>query len=509
MRRPVFLALVIIIFSSIVSAGAVINSDNWRDIGKGIERAGEIQEDFFVVDSPGELYVAESTLQGDQVLFNTDSPALAGIETRSAINFARTESISWEEIRESDSYVVIKPDFGTDMVSVLPYVIQRNSSIIFYRDELRQRIEELEGEKLFYGDYSFEPGQYFDDVEHLDRGWQENNFEIVSRLESNWATISPRTYFNPEVLSENDPVLLKSDLREMSSFLEDSSIENLRVIGYSNLVYAQRLKDMTTKDLNIAVKTGRVFTGSSELDGRYDLKKIDIPHRSYSLEIGSTSIDRNNSDIEVKLVNTGSTDRRVVIHGNLSEEQFRSDDIAVPSFTSLVYRIGFEGEYNNSLNLSVNPETGESLTLDAQPGVGSDTASEKQFAVNNRTYNASKDVLKVNVGVTSDSPRWVMLQSRGKYEKEFLEPGTNKTITLDYIDEDHQEYSVMGGGFENQFNSFSSYSIDESFLFGTNELGFRLLIVFALFIFFLLAVAAVKFRKLIPLEIRNHENQEE
>ncbi|MFB6099737.1 MAG: hypothetical protein ABEK16_00555, partial [Candidatus Nanohalobium sp.] len=341
-RKTLLPALLILLTFSVLGT-SVINSDSWMDVAKAQNHADLKDRDTFTVATPPDAKIAANTIEDPETLYTAESPTFADLERRTGLNFEQVLNVNSLNYTDHEGFVVVNDKFGTDAVSVLPYAARKEYRILFYDQRARQILENSSKPKVFYGEFDFDPGKRFSSTEYINGTWQERNLELAKRMNTSWAVLSPRSYFNPRMI-EDKPVLFRMNRRRLANFIDSSGVRRLKVAGAENMLYAKEIDVIADKDLEIAVKTGRAFTGISGFDGIYGIKKIETPYRRYNLKLEGVRYDTSSSNLAIDFVNRGNTVRTV----NLSIDAGvkKSVNFRVPSFSSMAYTFNVSGNFS-------------------------------------------------------------------------------------------------------------------------------------------------------------------
>jgi hypothetical protein len=468
MEGSKIIVLVLFIISVPVHAAStsVINTGDWKEVSVAKNIADLRGEQDFTVVTPNDAQVASHTIENPETLYTGDSPTFRNLEERTDREFEDKMKVSWKNFsRRSEGFVVVNPEFGTDAAAVLPYASRKNYSIVFYRKEIEQELSETRKPIVYYGNFELE--EDFPDSEFIEGSWQDRNLELARRMESNWALLTSRNYFDPEEI-DNKPVIFRMNYQRLSDFIDNSSIERIKVIGPENMLYAKEIDALTSKDISIVAKTGRAFTGISDLEGIYGLKKVEIPHRRYNLELYEVSKNSNGS-VNLEFLNQGNTDRRVNI--SVSGEQF---DIVVPAFSSLHRTVNVS---NKTFDIKYDTDKGsEESQYDLEKLEAEDFDRLTDLKIVETNYTGSE--LELRVRNSGDQGVWSMVQVSGEYDRQFIGPSQEETLRVEKVG-DVEFYRLYQGRFENQYTYSRKYSVDFSRPAGTGVLVASALLIIA------------------------------
>lgn len=433
------------------SGTMVINSQDWQEIGKGINYAQLTGQEYFVMNTPGELKVAEKTLEPGITLLQGTERSVTNVERSSSLQVNRRISI--DELSRPDNsegVMVIQPEFGTDMVSAIPYAADQDLSITFWSEEKIDEIENVTGKVLFYGEFGFDPAEKFG-AEHIGGGIRERNFELMERMDYTWAALMSRDWFNPEALRPGRPVIFMGNAEKTAGYVQNSSVDKIKVIGSANMLYAEKLDVITDKDLTVVAKIGRVFTGTTEFKGVYGTKKVEMPHRTYELVLGNVLMTERPRGISATILNKGSTDRRTEITFSTDEEVL-TDQVIVPAYSSV----------SVTKNISSNL-TEINLSMESNGFNFRDTYNSQQMNRTNLTvpakielkdwnYSRTNGNLTISFTNKGEKRAWLMVQAMNKSQRIGLDPGQTRKTSLTFLDSRPEEIRMYLGEYRSQFS---------------------------------------------------------
>lgn len=448
MKAKIFLIIVFLIPAA--SGTVIVNSQDWQDIGKGINHAQLSGEDFFIVNTPGEVEVADKTLDSNVTILQGKNPAVSQIENSINLNVEATKDIENITPPENiEGVLILKQDFGTDMVSAIPYAAKRNLLIKFWSENTQNDINNISKKKIFYGKYDFNPDSQFENVEHIKGNLRERTFTLAKRLNSSTAVLSPRDSFNPESLTQENPVIFASGYNETSQFLTSSPIENLKVIGGTGMFYAKRLETSISKDFAIVAKIGRAFRGIRGKEGVHQIKEEEIPHRSFNLELGEMRVDENSTKIQLSLKNRGSTSPRPNITFETPQNTYNSQ-LKVPSYTTISLTKNIAGNWSN-INVTAETRqrvlqksyTRENLNVTSIEGL-------KDVKISDWQYNKTREELDLSFANNGEERTWLLIQVNNRSKRIDIQEGVTANFTLSYINEAPEDIQVFQGQYRGQ-----------------------------------------------------------
>ena len=434
-RKAAEITILISVLSVSAVSTSVINSGDWREVIVAKNMAELKGEETFTVVNPSDAKVAENTVESPETLYTVDSPAFRNISRKTGLKFERVKKVSWKNFsRQAEGFVVVGKEFGTDAVSVLPYANRRNYSIVFYREGVREFLMETSRPKTFYG---INP-KGFPESERITGGWQDRNLEIAGRIGGKWAVISPRGYFDPSELDEK-PVLFRMNRRKLADFLENSTIDNLKVVGPENMLYAKEIDILSQKDLEIVAKTGRAFTGISDFQGIYGLKKVKTSFRRYSLELAEVSASEGVVNLE--FVNGGNTVR--VVEGNAGGKDFR---IVMPEFSSVQRSVNLSNRSDFTVSYSTDRSSdSESYSLESLREEESRPLTELDVK---DSYIRGGSLI-IELKNTGERDVWTLIHTDDDYSRKFVPAGEDENLTLS--DASNESFTIYHGRFDNQY----------------------------------------------------------
>src|SRR3989344_1475903 len=330
------LLLLIIIFSILLPSvtaidQVIINSQDWKDIYTGMLYAQLVGKDaHYVAEKTQGLQLINEVIDKDQkniLLIESENPVAIGYGSylekagftvkkylsvdpyQTNLEFAQ-KAVSEKNIH---SFMVIDAKLGYSAVSIAPYAVLRNASVLFATAENSNQITKLLAEKgkeiVWYGNLDRKVEEELlplhPEIIHNDDEYQDN-VEIVSRFLESQPTkqiiftsgeVLEKSFFNAEF-----PVLLiGTDLipGQTLDFLQDSSITTAVVIGYDLFSNAKKIKDETGIKVLLKYGQGR----NSEL---YALDIFPLPRYNLQIDIGSIRYNTINKNLEVTYRNSGN-----------------------------------------------------------------------------------------------------------------------------------------------------------------------------------------------------------
>lgn len=439
------------------SSTSLINSDDWRTVALSENLADLRAEQTFTIATSEDARVAKYVIEDPEMVYTGSSPTVPGLEDRLDLNFTGTYEVSNKQFdTSSQGFVVVNGDFGTDAISVLSYANRKNYRLVFYDSSIAENLNKSSQPKVFYGEFGFDPEKRFNAAKHIEGLWMERNLEIASRTESRSAVLTPRSYFDPSEVGDQ-PVLFKMERDRLAEFLQGSSIENIKVSGVENTLYAKELDVLTEKDLDIVVKTGRAFTGIPELDKVYDLKKIEMPYRRFNLTYSGLVLGANSSKVGVKFLNRGNTERELNL--TLDANNTREVDLTLPEFSSLTYTWNASDFSNITVNYSTQ-RTEDNVQIEKDQVRQERITSVKRLEVEGVNYSESSGTLEVGMKNKGEETAWGMIQVGGEYERVKVLPGETGDIKMEGIS-DSENFIFFRGRFHNQFLESMTYPLED------------------------------------------------
>lgn len=454
----VCLILFTVFLSAFGASTSVINSNDWQTVIKSMNHAGLEGKETFTVVTPQDAEIARKTIENPETLYRSKSETFSDLSERTGLQFNEERLMTSGNISSSsEGYVVVQGKFGTDSVAVLPYALRNKYSIVYYSEEAEDFLSQSDKQKLFYGEFDFNVSGRFGNSELINGSWQDMNLEVADRMNSDWAVLSPRGYFDPESL-DREPVLFRMENKEkLANYIDDSDIKRLKVVGAENMLYAKEIDILTEKNLAITVKTGRAFTGIPGYDGIYDVKKVDIPFRRYNAQLEEVAFDRNRSVLELNYVNRGNTVRNV--EGALGGNDKRDFELVLPEFSSLTRQINVSENISSfQLNYSIDDER---YTRNINVDEISSIRAEKEQSIVLNDFNRSEDALEVKLTNAGSEENWVMVQADDNYLRKSMAPGESASFRFEGAS-NTEKISVFSGGFENQLTESTVFELEES-----------------------------------------------
>lgn len=318
--RTVVLVFLLLVIPS-CSGTVIVNSEDWRDTFTALSYAEAAGEESILVDTPGQAELAAETLGNGEhlLLVSRESPAVADLTRRlklKGLDVKRTE-FSWEDQyslyseveNKSGGLIVVDGEFGQSAITVFPKVVREDYFLIFNDSRTAEFVDKSSANIIFAGMPTMEGGDLH--IKEEDPG--AVNREFISRGLGDFrqVVLTGRNRIERQALTSGKPLLLKDSPRELASFLRDSKVDVIEVMGASNLAVARQVDALMERDIGIVVKVARKVTGS--FSGDYPLQYLEVRQRNPGVEMGSVLYDRESGELSVPFRNTGNVQSPVRI----------------------------------------------------------------------------------------------------------------------------------------------------------------------------------------------------
>ncbi len=279
-----------------VSAHSIVNSQDWHDIYilllytqlknenmDYILNLGETDLLLRSLNKNGKYTVWESTQYATMKDLKSfmKNYGFYNVQVREFNSYKELQYSLYQEIAENvKGFIIIKPDFGYDAISVFPFAVKNKYWVLFY-DEDNENVlldflnKNKEKPVIFYGEFIMQPWKKIkNNYTVINKGIIENNKEIVSKLWSEmsrgWVVLMSGNYIEKGAMTERMPILLSLDSPyNLARFLLEHNVNILEVIGPENVKIGQDIREASNKTIGVVVKVGRTFTNDPELTGKF------------------------------------------------------------------------------------------------------------------------------------------------------------------------------------------------------------------------------------------------
>jgi hypothetical protein len=474
----------------------VSNSEDWRDTSLVIAYSSFQGQDAHAVTDYSEALVIADTLPGNtsHTVFESGNPVWDGYEGKlenEGFEDVDTRDISWEESQyelysdvsdQVEGFVVIKPGYGIDTISILPKVVSSNYWPIYYDGEsTEQFLRSEDRDTIFYGEYLKQPWKKLDLNSTLvaEGSKKANNRKLTSAMlrqqGSDTLVVAGDSYIEEEFVRRGDPILVNPSVQEASDVVTSHDVSVAQVIGAENVGFGTDLEN-SVQDLTVIAKFGRRFTGQNNLDSTYPIKKIPVTPHVREVSVEDVRYDEKSSVIEVVFRNSGTAPTEVEMSAISVQGGDQSEVVSRP--TSIKIKPEKNTTVDFESNLSFSPETasvsfnyeGADNSRDASVQVASvDETSVSDLELSSFYYLEPREQIVMEFKNTGDTDVWTGGQIKNldimnrtvnaiSEDQKMIEAGSTARLTVDaYLTEAQiEENSVL--------NLAATYGESENFL---------------------------------------------
>ncbi len=357
----IFLVLgIFLILFSTVKADVIINSQDWRDVSLILLYAKLTGKKAHMITNLGEADLLLKRLEKSSTheLFESrNKPVIKNMKefmrnygfsmvVENVFNTYKDLQVElYSRVKDKvKGFVIIHPDFGTDLISVFPLAVNEKRWIFFVNKENLNDILSLissvpEKSVIFYGKFLTQPWKDIPNPSEVIFGTEEDmNKEIVKRVwkkTRGWVVLANGKYIEEGFLSEGKPILLilENSPSEIAKFLKKLGVKLIEVIGPENVNFGYEIREASNKTIGVVAKIGITFTGEPELRGKiYTLptKEVDYPVHNLVLR----RVYFTNGCIIFEITNKGNVEEKFIIRalriiGKKGETTFADENIHV------------------------------------------------------------------------------------------------------------------------------------------------------------------------------------
>ena len=330
-KKVLFFGLFLFLLISAGKAHVIANSQDWRDAYLCFLYAKFRNEDFDFLINLGETDLLLSSLPKNtkyEVFESLKAPIIKNlksfmanygftmVEEHTITDFNDLQFALFERVKDSvRGFIVIRPEFGYDAISVFPYAIRNRYWVFFCTEENEKRVLAILNsyktkKVIFYGDFPLRPWKKIGNpCEVYASGIRENNLKMVETLfkqiPNAWVMLSNGEYMEKGFMNAGMPVLFTlSSPQDTVKFLKRLNVRIVEVIGPENMDFGHRIRELSNRTIGVVAKIGRTFTGNPELEGKlfaFPYKRVDTMHHDMKLEFLW-----NESTIVAKITNNGN-----------------------------------------------------------------------------------------------------------------------------------------------------------------------------------------------------------
>ena len=362
MKNPcIFLVVgVFLILFSTAKADVIINSQDWRDISLILLYAKLTGEKAHMITNLGEADILLKRLDKTslhEVFESRNKPVIKNMK-----EFMRNYGFSmvvenlfntykdlqlelYSRVKDRvKGFIVIHPDFGTDLISVFPLAINEKRWIFFVNKENLNDVLSIISSSpkksvIFYGKFLTQPWKDIPNPSEVIFGTEEEmNKEIVKRVwkkTNGWIVLASGKYIEEGFLSEGKPILLilGNSPSELAEFLKKLRVKLIEVIGPENVNFGYSIREASNKSIGVVAKIGITITGIPELRGKiYALprKKVEYPVHNLLLK----DVYFANGCIIFEITNKGNVEEKFTIRalrllGKFGETSLTDENVHV------------------------------------------------------------------------------------------------------------------------------------------------------------------------------------
>lgn len=434
-RLAVF-GILLLVFSSFGASEVVVNSQDWRDNALAISYSHFTGQNVRMVTSLGEGQLISKSLSKNSThtVFSSGNPVWSDysvylennghtVETR-GINWSQDQYDLYSQVSdEVEGFVVVKPDYGFNTISVFPKVVNGDYWLLYY--EGKETVEFLKGRNkpvMFYGEYLDQPWLSLDTrTEVLSTGsMPKNNKKIVrrqfSRQGSDSVVIAGDSYIEKGFLKKGRPILLSQGLETTVQIIEEYNTSIVEVIGAENVNFGNSIKDRLGDQVSVIAKFGRKFTGLKGLQDTYPIKKFPVTQVRRNVTLENVSVDIGNGSDVLRMIYSNNGNIPVEVRFSAAELVFEnSQNQLVSQPREILVRPGASSAITVRANISSQPSEA-SVSFDYRGKTGLQTQDYPVYSTDiqgakvtlqDLYYVNPDDLLVAEVKNTGDSTVWV------------------------------------------------------------------------------------------------------
>ena len=396
-KRLAVISIFLMILSSVASSAMVANSESWKDNSIVIAQSHFQEEEVHAVTSLSEGQLIEEMLLQNQSHTVYEPQSSEDAVWENYANYLRNQGktdvsstfLNWQESQydyysdvedQVEGFVVVRPGFAIDTISVFPQITNADYWPIYYDGEDTEEFLQSEAsdkDVIFYGEYIEQPWRGLDsNYTIISEGSKpENNKALVRQLTTEFrqesAIVAGDSYLEKGFMKKGDPIIVADDLESTAQLIEDMRYSNIEVIGAENVNFGNNLEEEVGDDTTIIAKFGRRFTGAQGLDSTYPVKQIPATPISRQVSISSVKVDgASGNEVELVFENEGTIETMV----NLSAVSFTGEggEEIISNEKSLVLRPGRNATIDFNTSIEFEPDNAEvSFTYTGNDGMNS------------------------------------------------------------------------------------------------------------------------------------------
>ncbi len=348
-RYLIFLVLIVIVSSVVFAEEYVVaNSKDWKDVYlSSMYSAFNDREVVFFTDLIDSKLKTQGISQDSKIYIHEskNQPVVKNYKSYLKVNgysnyevllyddYSDLQEQLWEEY-ESESYLVLDPEYGVEALFLSAYAIQRDLAPVFLDENNKDQVFDIvrNSDSIFVGHFPVRTISGFEGEKYV--GWFDKNMEDMSSkigesYSSEWGVITSPARVVPSTIVKDDPLFVfYGDVGETAQFIKNSGIERFEVIGGNMADIAKDIEKETGKDLKLLLRYGKTITNVQQLKGQVmDLDTIEFPYPIPGLQIVDVFYYPGMNTLAMTLENTGNT--RVMFYSNLETggEAFSDENI--------------------------------------------------------------------------------------------------------------------------------------------------------------------------------------
>jgi len=419
MRGFIVLIIVLIVLPSAAAAKmVVINSEDWHDVYTGIIYAKlSGLEVHYVAEKTQGLQLAEEVLpkyKDEILLIESEKPIVFGYQShleRAGFTVEKYTSSDYLETSlylarrtKANGYIVVDGSLGYDAMSIAPYALLTNSSVIFAEsrniEDIRNFLEQQEKNIILYGRVDREVKELLSPLSSTIinyGGIYENNVRIVSKFMDIKKTkqvyltngeIIESGFFNNEF-----PLLLIGTDRvpgNVLDFIKESDVRTGVVVGYDLFSNSKQIRDQSGIKILLKYGQGR----NSQL---YALDVFPLPKYDPRIEITRVEYNSLNKQLEVTYQNIGNVYTMV----QALSHTIKSNDVVVENIGDENAFFLQENDFKTIIyDVDLTPYLDTEISVDSVVTFGeSEVSLTKLFILNEIKVNivSSEDQSSINI----------------------------------------------------------------------------------------------------------------
>ncbi len=385
------MCLVFLLFLQLAKADIIVNSQDWRDAYLGLLYSKFTGEDAHYLINLGETDLLLKSLNKErehEIFESLRNPVIKNLdEFMKNYDFgvvSKNLFSSYKELQFSlynavknkvNGFIVIRPNFGKDAISVFPLAISEGRWVFFYTSDTESKIISIlnsnpEKSVVFYGEFFSQPWKKIKNKYEIIYGSSsEMNEKIVERVWNKvggWVALSNGEYLEKGSLIQGKPILLTENTpKHIANFLKKLKVKFIEVIGPENVNFGYAIREASNKTIGVVAKIGRTFTGSPELRGKlYALPVKPVDVEKHELEIEKILWDGDT--VVILLKNSGNVKETFLVRAARfigEKETAFADPYKHVIYPGEIYPLPYKGNFSSLRQAEVLITYGENLNF--------------------------------------------------------------------------------------------------------------------------------------------------